>query len=800
MSTVHPVETVPFKPRNIIVFSDGTGNSAAKLFKTNVWRIYEALDLTCPDQIALYDDGVGTASFQPLAILGGAFGFGLKRNVLDLYMFLCRTCRVDPEDPESHDRIFAVGFSRGAFTARVVVALVAHQGLIQGADGAELKRLATWAYRQYRADRFRNTIGVRALRWLRDGLFRAIEVLRRRPAYDQSANHMVNIEFLGVWDTVAAYGLPIDELTRGWDRWIWPMMWRDRRLSPRVKRACHALALDDERQTFFPVLWDESLEPACGRSSNLNQERISQVWFAGMHANVGGGYPDDALAFAPLCWLASEAQKCGLRFQENLRPVNGIPELWSERSSRCGPMHDSRKGLAAYYRYHPRPVDRLCHDDDGLVRIARPKIHESVFERILERSVAYAPIALPETYAVVTRDGEILDGDSSANALHANPYEESSQAAARVRKQQAAWNKVWWRRVVYFATVAATALVVLLPFTSTFDDAVAAADAYTPLRWFVDVLGTFVPGFAQGWLEHYRQKPAQLLIILLVLGILMWRGTALKQSIVDRMADVWQRQGLVARKVGEVAEPTDFVYRLRTSRPYTLFFRFLSGYFWPTFFGFVMWAVLVIVIPMRAAFELTSRAGWLCTETTTAASNGPWQFDFEPWHVCQTTGIEIVKGSTYHVQIALPNACSPDPEPPVRGKGIWKDQSLPVESPAGLASTRSLAFYAGLPFRRVVYAGWFVPILTIGTALPERHVLDKQNTTFTAARGGPLTLFVNDAIFPALYRTEARSLCFGWHCFYENNSGAPARVRVTRVSENQPSWKDEVLDPYRCQR
>lgn len=82
--------------KRIAVFADGTGNSAAKLFKTNVWRMYDALDTGDPGtsgrmrQIAYYHDGVGTSSFKPLAVLGGAFGWGLKRNILDLYTFVCR--------------------------------------------------------------------------------------------------------------------------------------------------------------------------------------------------------------------------------------------------------------------------------------------------------------------------------------------------------------------------------------------------------------------------------------------------------------------------------------------------------------------------------------------------------------------------------------------------------------------------------------------------------------------------------------------------------------------------------------
>jgi uncharacterized protein (DUF2235 family) len=82
--------------KTIVLLADGTGNSAAKLFKTNVWRLYRALDQSDPPptgerrQIAHYHDGVGTSTFKPLALLGGVFGIVLKRNVLELYAFLCR--------------------------------------------------------------------------------------------------------------------------------------------------------------------------------------------------------------------------------------------------------------------------------------------------------------------------------------------------------------------------------------------------------------------------------------------------------------------------------------------------------------------------------------------------------------------------------------------------------------------------------------------------------------------------------------------------------------------------------------
>lgn len=109
-------------PKNIILLSDGTGNSAAKANRTNVRRLYRALDRTTPDQVAFYDDGVGTQNFLPFKLLGGAFGLGLARNVRQLYAFLCRSY-------SKGNRIYLFGFSRGAFTVRLLVGLIIHQGI-----------------------------------------------------------------------------------------------------------------------------------------------------------------------------------------------------------------------------------------------------------------------------------------------------------------------------------------------------------------------------------------------------------------------------------------------------------------------------------------------------------------------------------------------------------------------------------------------------------------------------------------------------------------------------------------------
>jgi len=146
--------------KNIVILSDGTGNAASSIWRTNVWRTFQSIDLTGSDQVARYDDGVGTSSFKPLAILGGAFGWGLKRNVLDLYKFLCRNYTPGAD-------IYGFGFSRGAFTIRVVVGLVAAEGLIPYTTEDDLAAKAIAAYRAYRSQHFGRGLGT-VLRPLRD--------------------------------------------------------------------------------------------------------------------------------------------------------------------------------------------------------------------------------------------------------------------------------------------------------------------------------------------------------------------------------------------------------------------------------------------------------------------------------------------------------------------------------------------------------------------------------------------------------------------------------------------------------
>jgi uncharacterized protein (DUF2235 family) len=327
----------PRPPRKYVLFADGTGNAFTKQ-ESNVWRLYEALDRTKPDQVAYYIKGVGTASWAPFAALDGATGIGVPSNVRKLYRFLCWNW-------QPGDEIYIFGFSRGAFTARTLVALISSQGLVPAkiegvpVSHGEMQRNAMAAWRAYR----RRTIPwhkslptIWLARIIRDIMLGAYHFILRHRSYREVRAAMdgrreVGIEFLGVFDTVEAFGVPIEELRTAIDWAIWPISFRNRMLSNSVRRARHALSLDDERTTFRPIRFDH----------HRGDPRIEEVWFAGVHSDVGGGYPNGTISFVPLVWMAGEVAH-DLRFQL------GQIDHFRAYQSAIGPMHDSRSG-AAYY-------------------------------------------------------------------------------------------------------------------------------------------------------------------------------------------------------------------------------------------------------------------------------------------------------------------------------------------------------------------------------------------------------------------------------------------------------------------
>jgi uncharacterized protein (DUF2235 family) len=760
----------PDESRNIVLLSDGTGNSSAKLMKTNVWRMYEAIKLTAGDQLALYDNGVGTSSFKPFAVLGGALGWGLKRNVRTLYMFACSNYRPG-------DRIFAFGFSRGAFTIRVLIGLIDDQGLITGVKGRELERRAKWAYRAYRK-RFNPTKGlVTPLRAIRDWVLRKVE---RGPRYTGDGNVKPSVAFVGLWDTVDAYGLPIDEMTRGWDQWVWPLSMSDRRAPDVAEKICHAVALDDERHTFHPVLLDETGER---RSAHTDEERVTQVWFAGVHSNVGGGYPDDSLAHVSLRWMASEACKKRLRLHEH------VTNEWEARADPNGPLFDSRRGLGCYYRYNPRSIKKLTDDRFAKVAVPRPKVHHTVFGRIAAGRDDYAPIVLPDQYVVVREDGALLEGDH-------NPYEHPTQARSRCADQERVWNLVWWRRIAYFTTVGLTALLLARPFIIDPNAGGLLAVPSNGLSGAIGLLSTFLPRVAEPWVEFYQHRPIQLIVLGGLIGGLLWVSTSLQRAISDSMRGIWDattRQP--ASPVTPSRPPTDWVYRFRSHRLYRDAFGAVTRKILPFVFGFGCLAALMVAVAgtaNRMWFAARSAAGVTCVNAST----------LRPWHgepialplrsneLCQQTGLELKQGHLYRVEIVLPdNDVVPWDEQ-------WRDKEIPVATSEGFSSGRSPLFMMFLPFRRVLTARWFVPMVRIGNHLAEYHQLNRIEeiprqlpagqppqagvkrksrgfVEFTPTFTGQMFLFVNDAVLPGPWVKR----------LYENNHGT-ATVTVSEIESD----------------
>ena len=555
--------------KKIVLLSDGTGNSSAKAQKTNVWRIYQALDLSNGKQIARYDDGVGTSSNRYLALAGGAFGWGLKRNLLDLYMFVCRNYRPG-------DEIYGLGFSRGAFTIRVLVGLIANEGLVTARSEEELARNAIAAYRHYRSNRFPSWSPiVLALRRLRDAALRARDRIKGYATYDEVAEATakagrkdIRIKFLGLWDTVEAYGVPIPELKRGIDWVLWPMMFGDQKLSPLVDRACHALSLDDERTTFHPIVWDEEAEALAVRSTDPRQRvrrgRITQVWFAGVHSNVGGGYPEDQLSLVSLKWIMHEAMESGLALE-----TDAVSQV-SRTQSAYARLYDSRAGLAAYYRYSPRSIPAWRLGTEEIL----PIVHGSVVLRMAGGIDRYAPIALPHRFWVLAQDGKLLPMEGFAQELQLDATKACRAGAAlgaktkipgaRSELQQAmeqlarpererlslVWDTVWWRGVFYFIAVGLTAILALYPwlggvFAEMLGDRFhhwlqTGSNLSRPtLTTAVDALSGFIPGYTRPWAEALERHPVMFVALSVLLGLTLFKSKKLQTQISDRAWFAW---------------------------------------------------------------------------------------------------------------------------------------------------------------------------------------------------------------------------------------------------------------------
>jgi uncharacterized protein (DUF2235 family) len=346
--------------RALVVCCDGTWDtptesSGSTQTSTNVYKLWRGVADTTADgdpQLTFYHDGVGTGG--PLdRVFGGAFGAGLAHNVIDCYRFLAQNFRPG-------DRLYLFGFSRGAYTARSVAGMVRNCGILTPEN---LGRMGE-AFTLYR-DRGPDTAP-------------AAETAQK---FRNKYAHETLLHFVGVWDTVGSLGVPVRiPFVHSWWRF------HDAELSSTVSNAYHALAIDEERGPFKPTVWTRKSEP--------ENQTLGQVWFAGVHRDVGGGYPDPDLADITLRWMVLRAQECGLAF----RPDHFQSATAGDALQRCegmiiepnplGPLHTSDKGFWGLGWRHRRTIPEGA---EGGYALARQTASSTAIQRADEDTTYHPP-------------------------------------------------------------------------------------------------------------------------------------------------------------------------------------------------------------------------------------------------------------------------------------------------------------------------------------------------------------------------------------------------------------------------
>ena len=263
-------------PKNIVFCADGTWNhphspAMVEEADTNVYKLSQMIENSSAQRV-FYDDGVGADGSAIGRILGGAFGAGLFQKVKDGYTAIAHVY-------QPGDRIYIFGFSRGAYTARSVSGMITACGLPTQGFQPQLVDTAFSAYRE------------------RDKEKRAA-ILK---TLDEFVLDVAKVQMLGVWDTVGALGIP-GALFGQNDHIIYGFL--DTELHPNVLNAFHALAIDERRKEFAPTLWTSN--PAPGQT-------LEQVWFTGVHSDVGGGYTNSGLSEITLNWMLQHALDAGIK-------------------------------------------------------------------------------------------------------------------------------------------------------------------------------------------------------------------------------------------------------------------------------------------------------------------------------------------------------------------------------------------------------------------------------------------------------------------------------------------------------
>jgi uncharacterized protein (DUF2235 family) len=313
-------------PRNLVVCCDGTANEFAR-HHTNVLKLFSTLVQNPERQLAYYHPGVGTmeavgaltsAARSVTKLLGMAVGYGLETDIRDAYAFIVRF-------HEEGDRLFLFGFSRGAYTVRAVASLLHMYGLIrQGQEPLIRYAIRMMSARSRRSGTAASSIFTEAERF--KGVFEGASC---KPY------------FVGVWDTVSSVG------------WIEnPLRLPYTADNPSISIGRHAVSMDERRAFYRTNLWRPS-----GRSGQSGPIDLMQVWFPGVHSDVGGGYPEaeSGLSKYALEWMASEAQKAGLLIdRRKLNLLMGREGRDYARATPNAPMHESLKGWWRLAEFVPK--------------------------------------------------------------------------------------------------------------------------------------------------------------------------------------------------------------------------------------------------------------------------------------------------------------------------------------------------------------------------------------------------------------------------------------------------------------
>lgn len=302
--------------KRIAIFCDGTWNSPTIPEPTSVFRLSESC-VKNDDQVVIYLPGVGVGKFGNFVktwankIGGGAFGWGLARNVKQAYAELCRAY-------EAGDEVYIFGFSRGAYTARSLAGMIRKCGLAPK-DKIGITTLAR-AWNTYKKSGAKNRPDEFKIWSIRKKLSPDVATSQKDWEMRGGHGHIVNIAYLGVWDTVGALGIPeglVGPLARLWN---WRYKFHDTELSSLVKSARHAVAIDERRVFYEPSLWD-NLKGADGlnKGDAGDTRPYQQLWFIGSHSIVGGSSETRPLVSFPLAWITQGATGVGLQVAEQPR-------------------------------------------------------------------------------------------------------------------------------------------------------------------------------------------------------------------------------------------------------------------------------------------------------------------------------------------------------------------------------------------------------------------------------------------------------------------------------------------------